>query len=469
MSKADCSTNAAQAGSTEPLDTEEALSCLRQLMKGRYVLDLAGEDPLSAAIRDLVRHFLRKGMVQLERTVESSMQAADAMTAVSFVTGDVREIDVYAQNIASAAEEMAVAINQVAEASNGAASLASATREQAGDGAQAVDRAIGDMGRISESVELLSHQANDLCGASEQIGTILTSIEKIAKQTNLLALNATIEAARAGEAGKGFVVVAGEVKNLANQTAKATEDIRAQIASIQAVMDQISRAMAAIQDVVGNGQSSIANVGESVRTIVQNMDNVTRRISETAASVTEQGAAMSEISASVHRITAMTERSRHNAEKAIAAVSTADEVVKQNLAELEDHELPLAVLYRAQSDHFMWKKRLADILVGSSSGTAAELNSHHECRLGKWYDTVADDALRRSPAFQAIAEPHRRVHERGKKAAELFHSGDRAGAEQEFAAVEEASADVVRLLRKLIKEFQEGAASSAGENGKTQA
>ena len=119
-----------------------------------------------------------------------------------------------------------------------------------------------------------------LSDASHRIGEVVKLISDIANQTNLLALNATIEAARAGEAGKGFAVVASEVKNLANQTGKATEDISAQIAGMQTATGEAVGAIKAITETIGR------------------IDQIAATI---AAAVEEQGAATQEIARSVQQ------------------------------------------------------------------------------------------------------------------------------------------------------------------------
>ena len=128
-------------------------------------------------------------------------------------------------------------------------------------------------------------------GAAAKIGEVIDLINSIAEQTNLLALNATIEAARAGEAGKGFAVVASEVKNLANQTGKATEEIAEQITSVRAE----------IQGTVG-----------AIQAIVATIDNVSEIASTVASAVEEQDAATQEIARSIEQASAGTQEVSSN-------------------------------------------------------------------------------------------------------------------------------------------------------------
>jgi methyl-accepting chemotaxis protein len=205
------------------------------------------------------------GVVDAVATAAGQMQqSANVLTGSAASSG--READAVAEASGRAgADVQAVA----ASAEELAASVAEITRQVA-EGAQ-VARAAADEARATDGT------VQGLAQAASRIGDVVRLISDIAGQTNLLALNATIEAARAGEAGKGFAVVASEVKNLAAQTAKATEEIAAQIGGIQGTTEQAVTAL------------------RSISLTIERMNEVTTAI---AAAVEEQGAATREIARS---------------------------------------------------------------------------------------------------------------------------------------------------------------------------
>lgn len=238
---------------------------------------------------------------QLESESEAEQRARGVrQSKIDGLINDFREkSQLSLQSVVSNADQMkasANSLNDVAATSSERAHSASDASTQAASNVQAVAAAseqmtasISEIGQqVSKTNELINEASNEaqqtdqkvasLASAAEKIGDVVSLIQDIAEQTNLLALNATIEAARAGEAGKGFAVVASEVKELASQTAKATEEIGAQITGIQS---ETTDAVAAIQSIAGK----MVDVSEFTTAI--------------AAAVDEQNASTSEISRNI--------------------------------------------------------------------------------------------------------------------------------------------------------------------------
>ena len=430
---------------------QEVIACLVAMSEGDYGRIPNKDGPLYAALRAVKASVDARNKADLERAVQFSVGASEAMAAVSFVTGDVRDVDENTQTIAAAMDELNVAVGEIAEASNSALDSTRATAEAIETSQVSVSRAMSSIDGVSHTTEEAGQRLRDLSTSVQDIGKILATIDAISKQTNLLALNATIEAARAGEAGKGFAVVAGEVKQLANQTARATEDIQDKLAAINSGMAQLLSAMEETREAVTAGRSDIHAVGNEIGAIIKGSQAASVQISSTASSVTEQSAAIQEIARSLSIITQKTERTRDHAESAIGSVGRSEDLISQQLVSLQKQEIPDSVLDLAKSDHALWKKKLARMLVGKSDLTAAELSSHKNCRLGKWYTQVDDGPVKRHPAFRDLDTPHAAVHRHGKAAAELFARGDRLGAMDEYNKMEQASRQVMTLLETLKK------------------
>ena len=231
----------------------------------------------------------RKAMLaELARSLDAQVKAV--ADSVDTAARDLVETARSMQSVSEAARHEA---DEASKVSKIAAEHVGAVGEATGQ----LDHAINEIGaqvnesaKISQNAVVLTREADKivrtLSDASAEIGKVVSLIQAIAEQTNLLALNATIEAARAGEAGKGFAVVASEVKTLAGQTAKATEEISARIS---AVVDATGKAVAAIQNV----DQTIGRINEISGTI--------------AAAVQEQSASTAEISRAVGETTRDTE------------------------------------------------------------------------------------------------------------------------------------------------------------------
>jgi methyl-accepting chemotaxis protein len=213
---------------------------------------------------------------EMQRTAQSmSFTAEEASRQATTVAAATTEATANVETVATAAGQLAASISEIGRQ---VAHSAAITRE-------AVDQA----GHTNQTVE-------GLATAAQKIGEVLGLIKTIAGQTNLLALNATIEAARAGEHGRGFAVVASEVKSLANQTAKATEEIAGQIDSIQGATGE---AVTAIQGI----GATIGRVNEIASTIASAVDEQRAATQEIASNVNHAARGTNEIAANISGVT----------------------------------------------------------------------------------------------------------------------------------------------------------------------
>ncbi len=224
----------------------------------------------------------RRTMNQLADGFESSFRSV-----VDALSQAVTQLQADAQGLSATADQtnrQAVAVAAAAEQATANVQTVAAATEQLSSSVNEISRQVSESSRIAGVAVDEANKTNvtvaGLSEAAQKIGEVVGLINNIASQTNLLALNATIEAARAGEAGKGFAVVASEVKNLANQTAKATDDIQGQVGQMQAVT---GTAVDAIKGITGT---------------IQRMSEITTTI---ASAVEEQGAATREIARNVQQ------------------------------------------------------------------------------------------------------------------------------------------------------------------------
>jgi methyl-accepting chemotaxis protein len=232
---------------------------------------------------------LQKSANSMQSTAQSMSATADQSSAlVSAVASAAEETSANVQTVSSGTEELSSSITEIGR--------------QVITSAQIARKAVDEAGATDATMQGLADNAS-------RISVVVDLIQVIASQTNLLALNATIEAARAGEAGRGFAVVASEVKSLANQTAKATEEIRAQIASMQQVptsavgaIRNIGHTIAEINDVTTAIAAAVEEQGAATREIARNIQHAAGGTSEVSSNIVgvstasaEAGSAASEV------------------------------------------------------------------------------------------------------------------------------------------------------------------------------
>ncbi len=273
-------------------------------------------DEFEAAVGTIVSH-VSSSAIQLEQAAGTLTRTAETTQSLSSqVAGASEEANANIQSVASATEELSTSVDEIG-------------------------RRVRDSNRIAEAAVVQAQETDGRIGklsrAAQEIGDVVKLITAIAEQTNLLALNATIEAARAGEAGRGFAVVASEVKSLASQTAKATDEISTHIAGMQGATQE---SVAAIKEIGGTiGQistiaSAIAGAVEqqssATQEIARNVQNVARGTQEAAANImqvnrgaSETGSASEEVLNSARSLSSESVRLREELDRFMANIRAA--------------------------------------------------------------------------------------------------------------------------------------------------
>ncbi len=268
-------------------------------------IDLVQKDEigvLAASLNTMSEH-LRKSFSEVAANTDSVASASEELTAVSNeLAANAEETQAQSAHVASSTEQMAASIHNVAAATEEMSvsmETVSASIEEINASLGEVAKNCAEGSRISLDADRQAEDAKsamrNLAQSASDIGNVIETISSIAKQTNLLALNATIEAARAGEAGKGFAVVASEVKELANQTGRATEEIGSRIQAMQ------------------TDTRNASNIIEKTTEIIGRMSNISQTI---ASAVEEQSATTSEISQTVHGVSTAAKEVAKNIQEA---------------------------------------------------------------------------------------------------------------------------------------------------------
>jgi len=364
-----------------------------------------------------------------------SANSQETSAQANVVSTTAEQVSQNLQTVATGAEEMGASIKEIAKNATEAAKVATAAVAVA-------ETATATVGKLGES--------------SAEIGQVIKVITSIAQQTNLLALNATIEAARAGEAGKGFAVVANEVKELAKETAKATEDISHKIEAIQTDTKAAVGAIASISQVI----NQINDISNTIATAVEEQNATTN---EMARNVGEAARGSGEITSNIAGVAQAAESTSRGATETQSAAQLLVEMSTQLRTLVEQFKtgtdqrasghataaarsLDLTVVKTA---HRSWRLKLRSFLDGRENLVADRLASHRDCELGKWLYADGGAAYGQWAEFQELEEKHKHMHNMVKDVVELKHAGKAAEAEQRFAVVCQSADAVVALLTKL--------------------
>jgi methyl-accepting chemotaxis protein len=255
-------------------------------------LQVFKENAVTTRVLESDRRSERERKKHRQNAIEAYIAEFDETVreALDRLASAATEMRATAEGMSATAEETqrrSVAVSAASEQTSASIQTVAASSEEMASSVEEIDRQVIQASGIAREAVQQAQATNiavtTLAQTAKKIGQVFQLVQDIASQTNLLALNATIEAARAGESGLGFVVVASEVKSLADQTGKATKEIAGQIASVQTVTAEVVRAIQCIGGTIGK----IDNIATIIASTVEEQSTVTREIARNAAEVAQ--------------------------------------------------------------------------------------------------------------------------------------------------------------------------------------
>lgn len=351
----------------------------------------------------------------------------------------VKEVSKMASDLSSISQNMAGMTEEV----SASAQHINSSIQQVTVGGQENMGKINNLSGIGKKtgalLEDMVHNVDDLSLQVRKIDDISQNVSYIADQTNLLALNAAIEAARAGDAGRGFNVVADEVRKLAGQTKEA-------VGNVKLISDQINVQSTSTSSNIMQVRNTFSQYLDNFNLVEGNIRESTHQVEECAGMIENITSVMEEQSATAEELSSTAEEMTKNAEYtsfllkdgANILINTVTPVLK-----ISDNQSVINILSARLVDHANFLKKT---LVEAGKGLG--VTDHNNCHFGKWYNENKSK-YGHIPAFEELDEPHKRVHDRGKKLSITCSS-------ENVENLMKASTDILKAFIKLYNLLRRG-------------
>jgi len=373
--------------------------------------------------------------------------------------------------VATAAEELSANTASVADgmeqANSNLHAVAVAVEEMtatAGEIANNSEKAHATTERAARQVDQFSMVMNGLGQSAQEIGKVTETITRISAQTNLLALNATIEAARAGAAGKGFAVVASEIKELAKQTAEATQVIKEKINTIQgstaeavADIDKIVQVIRDVNEIVMSIAAAIQEQSTVNQDIAGNIAHTSNGVRDASTRVAETAIVTGSIAKEMSELSGTASFGADGGKDSISVASLTEmaQALQEVCTQFKLHENTrndlLAEIDTFKQAHMNWVKKVETMQQGGATLSMNDIPAHTGCSFGRWYYGAGMGRFGQHREFIMVEAPHKKFHELLKEYVEAFTSHGAGRAQAVFDQLKSVSLNIVTDLDQLKK------------------
>lgn len=398
----------------------------------------------------------------MEKVVGEISSLMDVNARIMYMKDLVFSLDRQSEELQSstaATEQIAASINEVARSSSRISEKTTESLDNATTGKNAIEHALTEIFKTEETFSSIVLSFAELQKRVNDIENVVTLINQIADQTNLLALNASIEAARAGEHGKGFAVVAQEVRKLAEGTVSALSEVSSNVQHLKSYSNDVSHSITNTTAIIKEATDEARESLPLLNAIVDAFEDISFDVTNTAAISEQQAAAIDEVSQRMVEISDLQEDIRQYGQDTSHDIHLmGKEINRFRLDLIEQNNIQLssiALLQLSKADHILWKWRVYNMFLGLEDIDPSTVTSHHDCRLGKWYDLPRTKKRFAGTKDYIDMEPcHIEVHQCAKQAVEAFKRGDIATAEGHLACLDTASKQVLYYIEQLISLLQ---------------
>lgn len=408
--------------------------------------------PVSEAIRSLAQ-------AHSSQYMQLSMNLNDMVLNALHGGETLNEISTLFDSQNDSTGQISQAVMQLTQSVDDLAASASQASEQTIVGKESMQQVEDGFRTVATETNTASHQLNEvstevtvLNETTARIDQLVSVVKGIADQTNLLALNAAIEAARAGEHGRGFAVVAEEVRKLADQSKKSVEEITSHLTAIRQQVQKITLAFGEM------GKSFSANA-KAVNVSVNSVDQLVKVFGQIGAAVQnlapiaeEQSATFEEVNAAIGELTNQSNNLNKRTGTCNEDIFHVLQGVNKIRVEVSAMDLPFSVaeiLDLAKTDHLIWKARIVYMLRGLTKPDAANVENHHVCRLGKWYESHGKQQFGHLGLFKDLDSLHAQFHHKCAEAIRCYQRNDIVEAQNFMSEIELLSSKVIETLEKL--------------------